>query len=87
LKWPTLSGVIPRLGLIGLTFAQPFMLYKTIQYAEDPVESYSIGYGLLGAYVIVYMGSAVSLSSQLSPLYCADLLIVSCQAFERHLPA
>lgn len=62
LKWPILMVVLPRLILIGLTVCQPILLSKLLQYLET--SSYSkeedIGYGLIGAYALVYLGIAIS---------------------------
>jgi ABC-type multidrug transport system fused ATPase/permease subunit len=56
------KAVLPRLIQIGFTFAQPFLLERTILYIEgDGREDRSVvGRGLIVAYVIVYIGIAVS---------------------------
>jgi ATP-binding cassette subfamily C (CFTR/MRP) protein 1 len=61
LKWPLLVPVIPRIFLSAFTFAQPFLITKIIQYLGEPIDSGNkpIGYGLVGAYGIVYIGIAV----------------------------
>lgn len=63
LKWPLLSVIIPRAGLIGFTFCQPFLINRAITLAMQPVTEHTtnMGYGLIGAYVIVYVGISVSL--------------------------
>ncbi|KAL1959109.1 hypothetical protein VTO42DRAFT_2896 [Malbranchea cinnamomea] len=63
LKWPLLSIVLPRACLIGFTFCQPFLINRAITLAMQPVNEHTtnIGYGLIGAYVIVYVGIAVSM--------------------------
>lgn len=58
-RWQILSPIIPRLFLVGLTFCQPLLLNRYLKFLQDPTESQSIGYGLLGAYGIVYFGLAV----------------------------
>lgn len=65
LKWPLLSIVIPRLALIGFMFGQPFLINRAIHFASVPANEQvenaeSIGNGLIAAYVIVYIGIAVS---------------------------
>lgn len=51
---------LPRLANIGLYLAQPFLIRSTLQYIKNhavlPVE---YGYGLIGAFGIVYIGIAV----------------------------
>lgn len=54
--------IIPRVFLIGFTFAQPLLLNRTLdllQHKSLP-GSLDIGHGLIGAYAIVYIGLAVS---------------------------
>jgi ATP-binding cassette subfamily C (CFTR/MRP) protein 1 len=61
LKWPMLIPVIPRLVLLALTFCQPLLLKRLLQYLEySDTDDMNIGYGLIGAYLIVYLGIAVS---------------------------
>jgi ATP-binding cassette subfamily C (CFTR/MRP) protein 1 len=59
--WQVLSPVFPRIMLIGFTFCQPLLLKRLLNYLGDPVErkSSNIGYGLIGAYGLVYLGIAV----------------------------
>lgn len=59
---PVLSPVIPRLFQIGFTYAQPFFLNSIIQFAYYPQEQpfNNWGYGLMGAFVIIYLGLTVS---------------------------
>jgi ATP-binding cassette, subfamily C (CFTR/MRP), member 1 len=61
-KWPLLAGIVPRLCLTGLTYAQPFMVYRVILFISEPdtPTSASTGYGLIAAYAIVYIGIGVS---------------------------
>ncbi|TAQ85919.1 hypothetical protein B7494_g5754 [Chlorociboria aeruginascens] len=62
LKWPLLSGVAPRLGLTAFNFCQPFLLNRAINLSQQPVdnETTNAGYGLIGAYLIVYVGIAIT---------------------------
>ncbi|KAL2817069.1 hypothetical protein BDW59DRAFT_175603 [Aspergillus cavernicola] len=61
-RWTLLFAAIPRLFMIGFTFAQPFLISSAISLAAststDEYDSY--GYGLIGAYAIVYTGIAIS---------------------------
>ncbi|KAK2813402.1 hypothetical protein FQN50_000718 [Emmonsiellopsis sp. PD_5] len=61
-KWPLLYGIIPRLFLIGFTFSQPFLIERAVTLSLLPVtdETTNWGYGLIGAYAIVYIGIAIS---------------------------
>ena len=62
LKWHLLSVVPPRLGLIAFNFCQPFLVQRAITFSsrskdQDPD---SVGYGLIGAYFLVYGGIAIT---------------------------
>lgn len=56
-----MSIVLPRLCVIGLALSQPFLVQEAISYASAPVDPLTkdIGYGLIGAYAFVYIGTAV----------------------------
>ena len=62
LKRPLLAAAFPRLCLIGFSFAQPFLINRAILFASSPdtPENRNVGYGLIGAFVLVYIGIAVS---------------------------
>lgn len=62
LKWPILSVLPPRAALTALNFCQPFLINRAITFSEqaDSPQTKNIGYGLIGAYVLVYVGIAVS---------------------------
>jgi hypothetical protein len=59
--WLLLSGIPPRLCYTGFTFAQPFLVQKATDFLETPRDNntYKAGGGLIGAYLIVYLGIAV----------------------------
>ncbi|KAJ5702177.1 hypothetical protein N7488_009725 [Penicillium malachiteum] len=61
---PALSGVIPRLMLCGFTFCQPFLITSTVDYFSGDADSWPKEYGqaLIGAFLIVYIGIALSTS-------------------------
>ncbi|WEW56917.1 hypothetical protein PRK78_002374 [Emydomyces testavorans] len=63
LKWPLLSIVLPRICLIAFMFGQPFLINRAIKFASSstPENSESVGYGLIAAYALVYVGIAVSM--------------------------
>lgn len=49
---------------MSLTFAQPFLLSDLVGLASRPVsrEIDQVGYGLIGAFILVYIGLAVCYS-------------------------
>ncbi|KAJ5810965.1 ABC multidrug transporter [Penicillium robsamsonii] len=59
-KWPLLAGVLPRLCLTGVNFAQPFLVNRVTSFLGQPSSSTAkeIAYGLIAAYGIVYVGIA-----------------------------
>ncbi|KAL8973607.1 MAG: hypothetical protein Q9197_002152 [Variospora fuerteventurae] len=62
LRWRLLAAVPPRLGLIGFTFCQPFLIERALEFNRQPVDagSTNVGYGLIGAYFLVYVGIAIT---------------------------
>ena len=62
IKWHLLSAFPSRLGLIAFTFCQPFLITRAIDLSQEPVNQASSndGYGLIGAYLIVYVGIAIT---------------------------
>lgn len=47
------------------TYSQPLLLTRTISYVNGEIEpSKNVGYGLIGAYAIVYMGLAVRVATR-----------------------
>lgn len=61
-KTALLLAVIPRLCLMGFTFAQPFLINRVITFVEGDKgnDPRSFAYGLMGATALVYLGLAVS---------------------------
>lgn len=62
LKWSVLAVVPPRVCLMAFNFCQPFLINRAVSYAEETTspQTLNIGYGLIGAYVLVYVGIAIS---------------------------
>lgn len=58
LKGPLLIPVIPRLGLLGFTFAQPFFIERLLGYLAEGELDPNIGYGFIGASFFIYAGIA-----------------------------
>lgn len=60
LKWPLVGVVFPRLLQLASTICQPLVLNRFLAFLERPEESINHGYGLIGAYGLVYLGIALS---------------------------
>lgn len=62
LKWHLLSVIPPRLGLIAFNFCQPFLIQRAITFSSQSKseDSNDVGYGLIGAYFLVYSGIAIT---------------------------
>jgi ATP-binding cassette subfamily C (CFTR/MRP) protein 1 len=62
LFFPLLRVVFPRMIMIGLTFAQPFLITRVLDLLQEPSSSLTENqsYGLIGATAIIYLGIAVS---------------------------
>ena len=52
--------VLPRLLLVGLRFSLPFLVSDIITYTKSSDVSPNTGYGLIGAFALVFIGLAVS---------------------------
>ena len=60
LRWPLLSAAVPRLVLIAFTICQALAVNEFLQFLDDLSRPVAYGYGLLGAYGLVYLGIAIS---------------------------
>ncbi|RDW71574.1 cyclic peptide transporter [Coleophoma cylindrospora] len=68
LFWSTLNAnrvklaasIFPRLALIGFRYVQPFLLSRTVDFVGRKQESDSIGWGLTGAFLVVFLGMAIA---------------------------
>lgn len=60
--WPLMLAAIPRLALIGFTFAQPFLITRILNLLgeDDGKTTLNAGYGLIGGAAIIYLGIAIS---------------------------
>ncbi|KAK6217677.1 RAS2 protein [Pestalotiopsis sp. IQ-011] len=58
-KWVFLSGVLPRLCLIALKYTQPFLIERTTGFTGDLSQPDEIGWGLTGAWLVVFLGLAI----------------------------
>lgn len=77
LKWPLLSAAPARLALIGFTFAQPLLLKRALAVSSNPTSEYNsnVGYALIGAYFLVYVGMAITLSQHQHRTYRAITML------------
>ncbi|KAK1544257.1 hypothetical protein CPAR01_04890 [Colletotrichum paranaense] len=62
LRWQLLAVVLPRLFLLGFTICQPLILNRFLDFLQNPSETANYGYGLVGAYGLVYLGISISSS-------------------------
>lgn len=62
LKVPLLLPVPPRLALLGFTFCQPFFIEKLLDHLSQPRVNANIGYGFIGASILIYSGIAISMA-------------------------
>ncbi|KAK4233348.1 putative ABC multidrug transporter [Achaetomium macrosporum] len=61
LKVPLLLPVVPRLAVVGFKFCQPLFLERLLEYLAQPGPlDANVGYGLIGASVLIYGGIAIS---------------------------
>lgn len=60
-KWPFLGTVLPRICVVALKLAQPFLIRDAINFIDNTSmkSSNTTGYGLIAAYGLVYLGIAV----------------------------
>ncbi|KAL0933172.1 ABC multidrug transporter [Colletotrichum truncatum] len=62
LKWQLLAVILPRLCLLGFTICQPLVLNRFLDFLQNSYETVNYGYGLIGAYGLVYLGISVASS-------------------------
>ncbi|CAG8983983.1 hypothetical protein HYALB_00009585 [Hymenoscyphus albidus] len=60
LKVSLLVPIPFRLALIGFTFCQPFFIERLLNYLADPNRDTNVGYGFIGASILIYSGIALS---------------------------
>ncbi|KAH8425873.1 putative ABC multidrug transporter [Aspergillus melleus] len=62
-SWQLLAAIVPRACLVALNVCQPLLLHRSLSFTSEPDTSKStnVGYGLIGAYILVYTGMAVSM--------------------------
>jgi hypothetical protein len=69
LTWPILQTIPPRAALTALVFCQPFLINRAITLSQEAItkQTTQTGYGLIGAYFLVYVGIAVRMPLTLHP--------------------
>ena len=60
LKVHLLLPIPLRLALVGFTLCQPFFIEKLVEHLSEPKVQADIGYGLIGASVLIYSSIAIS---------------------------
>ncbi|KAJ4994634.1 ABC transporter [Colletotrichum sp. SAR 10_66] len=60
LKAHLLMPVVPRLAQLAFTFSQPFFIEKLLGYLNQPQVPANVGYGFIGASILIYSGIAIS---------------------------
>ena len=62
LRWDIFVIVLPRLSLVAFNVSQPFLINRAIKFIDtsETIQPNNIGYGLIGAFALVYVGTAVS---------------------------
>ncbi|OGM47599.1 ABC multidrug transporter [Aspergillus bombycis] len=76
-KWQLLSAVLPRACLAALNICQPLLLHRSLSYSVEPETSATtnIGYGLIGAYILVYLGMAITMGQYQHMTYRAITMV------------
>ncbi|POR31166.1 ABC transporter C family member 12 [Tolypocladium paradoxum] len=61
LKWDLLSIVLPRVAMIGLSISQPYLVSDALRFLSmaSSDATTNLGYGLIGAFACVFIGSAI----------------------------
>ena len=59
---PLLLPICPRIALTAFKFCQPFLINTLLAYLQQPADASprNVGYGLIGAAVLIYVGIAAS---------------------------
>lgn len=64
LKWDILSIALPRAAVIAFSVSRPFLISNALRLfrMEDSDATRNLGYGLIGAFTLVFIGSAVCMT-------------------------
>ncbi|KAI1345500.1 putative ABC multidrug transporter [Xylaria sp. FL0043] len=55
-----LLPIPPRVAMLGFTLAQPFFTQSLLEYLSRPERDPNVGYGFIGASILIYAGVAIS---------------------------
>ncbi|KAI0802870.1 hypothetical protein GGR55DRAFT_663320 [Xylaria sp. FL0064] len=55
-----LLSIPPRVAMLGFTLAQPFFTQSLLEYLSRPERDPNVGYGFIGASILIYAGIAIS---------------------------
>ncbi|KAI5461452.1 P-loop containing nucleoside triphosphate hydrolase protein [Mariannaea sp. PMI_226] len=61
LRWELLGIAPPRVAMIALSISQPFLISSALRFLAAPATdaTRNLGYGLIGAFALVFIGAAV----------------------------
>ncbi|KAL6239814.1 hypothetical protein BDW75DRAFT_197446 [Aspergillus navahoensis] len=76
-KWQICAAIPYRAFLVALNFCQPLLLHRSLSFTVEPVNSTTnnVGYGLIGAYILVYTGLGVTMGQQQHLTYRAITMV------------
>ncbi|KAH7014328.1 putative ABC multidrug transporter [Microdochium trichocladiopsis] len=57
---PLVIPIAPRVALLAFTFCQPLFIEKLLEHLAQPEVDANVGYGLIGASILIYAGIAIS---------------------------
>jgi ABC-type multidrug transport system fused ATPase/permease subunit len=60
LRVPLLLPIAPRLAQLGFTICQPLFIERLLRYLSEPKLDANVGYGLIGATFLIYLGITIS---------------------------
>lgn len=81
--WTFKSSVIwafmARLAVIGLTYAQPFLIMALTNYVQESEPNKNEGYGLIGAFSLVFLLKGVSFGNPFKSCIISNILFAGLQ--------
>ncbi|KAI0143174.1 P-loop containing nucleoside triphosphate hydrolase protein [Xylariaceae sp. FL1272] len=60
-RWEVVYIALPKLAYIALSLTQPFLIQEAVAFVENDGGEDNTGYGLIGAFALVYISLAVTL--------------------------
>lgn len=85
-KSPLLAAVPARACVVAFNFCQPLLLTRSLSFFDEPVNNATnnAGYGLIGAYFLVYIGLAVSLFGLGQDIICLTVWQVAMGQYQHN---